>query len=147
MPLPQQPLPPCLIGFGRLPPAAGDCLILDPCAGEGHALLQLAQGLHAVPYGIELSEDRAALVRESLPEGHQILDFPLRRLREAVPDVQASFRSSIAPYLQKCDVFAQNIPTVTGYNGSHAFRPLYEVHHQRYSVYWRLREDSSHPKQ
>ena len=27
------------------------------------------------------------------------------------------------------------------------FRPLYEVHHQRYSVYWRLREDSSHPKQ
>ena len=50
------------------PPDAGDCVLLDPCAGEGHALLQLAQGLHAVPYGIELSEDRAALVRESLPE-------------------------------------------------------------------------------
>ncbi len=54
------------------PPDAGNCLILDPCAGEGHALLQLAQGLHAVPYGIELSEDRAALVRESLPEGQSL---------------------------------------------------------------------------
>ena len=54
------------------PPDAGECLILDPCAGEGQALLQLAQGLHAVPYGIELSEDRAALVRESLPEGQSL---------------------------------------------------------------------------
>ncbi len=27
------------------------------------------------------------------------------------------------------------------------FRPLYEVHHQRYSVYWRWREDSSKIKQ
>ncbi len=54
------------------PPTAGDCLILDPCAGEGHALCQLAQGLHAIPFGIELSEDRAALVRESLPEGQSL---------------------------------------------------------------------------
>ena len=54
------------------PPDAGNCTILDPCAGEGHALHQLAQGLHAVPYGIELSEDRAALVRESLPEGQSL---------------------------------------------------------------------------
>ena len=54
------------------PPDYGDCPILDPCAGEGKALLQLAQGLHAVPYGIELSEDRAAVVRESLPEGQAL---------------------------------------------------------------------------
>ena len=27
------------------PPSSGECVILDPCAGEGHALLQLAQGL------------------------------------------------------------------------------------------------------
>ena len=54
------------------PPDRGECLALDPCAGEGHALLQLAQGLRAVPYGIELSEDHAATVRESLPEGQSL---------------------------------------------------------------------------
>jgi hypothetical protein len=54
------------------PPDEGECLILDPCAGEAKALLQLAQGLHAVPYGIELSEDRAAVVRWSLPEGQAL---------------------------------------------------------------------------
>ncbi len=54
------------------PPDYEECLVFDPCAGEGHALLQLAQGLHAIPYGIELSEDRAAVVRESLPEGQSL---------------------------------------------------------------------------
>jgi predicted RNA methylase len=54
------------------PPDCGECLILDPCAGEGKALLQLAYGLQAVPYGIELSEDRAAVVKDSLPEGHAL---------------------------------------------------------------------------
>ena len=54
------------------PPDDGECLILDPCAGEAKALLQLAAGLKGVPYGIELSEDRAAIVRESLPEGQAL---------------------------------------------------------------------------
>jgi hypothetical protein len=36
------------------------------------ALLQLAHRLNAVSYGIELSEDRAAIVRESLPEGQAL---------------------------------------------------------------------------
>jgi hypothetical protein len=54
------------------PPSTGECLALDPCAGEGHALLQLAEGLYAVPYGIELSEDRAKRVKESLPEGQSL---------------------------------------------------------------------------
>jgi predicted RNA methylase len=54
------------------PPDQGECLILDPCAGEGKALLQLAEGLKAVSYGIELSEDRAAVVRASLPEGQAL---------------------------------------------------------------------------
>jgi len=54
------------------PPDHGECLILDPCAGEGKALYQLTEGLHAVPYAIELSEDRAAVVRESLPEGQTL---------------------------------------------------------------------------
>lgn len=54
------------------PPDRGCCPILDPCAGEGSALLQLAKGLRAVPFGIELSEDRAAVLRESLPEGQAL---------------------------------------------------------------------------
>ena len=54
------------------PPDRGDCLVLDPCAGEDKALLQLAQGLHAVPFGIELSEDRAGVLRESLPESQAL---------------------------------------------------------------------------
>jgi len=64
------------------PPDRGECLILDPCAGEGKALVQLAEGLKAVPYGIELSEDRAAMVRELLPEGQSLA--PADFLRSAI---------------------------------------------------------------
>jgi hypothetical protein len=74
------------------PPSTGICSILDPCAGEGHALLQLGQGLRAVPYGIELSEDRAALVRESLPEGQALA--PADFLRTAI-----SYRSFSMAYV------------------------------------------------
>ena len=75
------------------PPSSGECVILDPCAGEGHALLQLAQGLQAVPYGIELSEDRAALVRDSLPEGQSLA--PADFLRCAI-----SYRSFSCHFVQ-----------------------------------------------
>ena len=78
------------------PPDCGDCLILDPCAGEGHALHQLAQGLHAVPYGIELSEDRAAVVRESLPEGQALA--PADFLRCAISYRSFSFCWINPPY-------------------------------------------------
>jgi hypothetical protein len=71
------------------PPDAGDCIILDPCAGEGHALHQLAQGLNAVAYGIELSEDRATLVREFLPEGQALA--PADFLRCAISYHSLSF--------------------------------------------------------
>ncbi len=64
------------------PPSTGICTILDPCAGEGRALVQLAEGLSAVPYGIELSEDRAATVRDSLPEGQALA--PADFLRTAI---------------------------------------------------------------
>ena len=50
------------------PPDQGECLVLDCCAGEGLALLQLADGLGGVPYGIELSEDRAAVLAALLDE-------------------------------------------------------------------------------
>ena len=78
------------------PPDQGECLILDPCAGEGKALLQLAEGLKAVPYGIELSEDRAAMVRESLPEGQALA--PADFLRCAISYRSFSFIWCNPPY-------------------------------------------------
>jgi hypothetical protein len=72
-----------------MPPSAGQCLVLDPAAGEGRALAQLAEGLGAVPYGIELSEDRAATVRESLPEGQSLA--PADFLRTAISYRSFSF--------------------------------------------------------
>jgi hypothetical protein len=78
------------------PPDKGDCLILDPCAGEGKALLQLAEGLKAAPYGIELSEDRAAEVRESLPEGQALA--PADFLRCAITFRSFSFIWCNPPY-------------------------------------------------
>lgn len=78
------------------PPDQGECLILDPCAGEGKALLQLAQGLKAVPFGIELSEDRAAVVRESLPQGQALA--PADFLRCAITHRSFSFIWCNPPY-------------------------------------------------
>ena len=78
------------------PPDAGECVVLDPCAGEGQALRQLALGLDAVPYGIELSEDRAALVRESLPEGQALA--PADFLRCAISYRSFSFVWCNPPY-------------------------------------------------
>jgi hypothetical protein len=78
------------------PPTWGECLLLDPCAGEGKALLQLAEGLKAVPYGIELSEDRAAMVKESLPEGQTLA--PADFLRCAISYRSFSFIWCNPPY-------------------------------------------------
>jgi len=77
-------------------PSSGECILLDPCAGEGRALLQLAEGLRAVPYGIELSEDRAAVVRESLPEGQALA--PADFLRCAISTRSFSFAWVNPPY-------------------------------------------------
>ena len=47
--------------------------ILDPCAGEGAAVRQLAELLGCPPamtYAIELDEHRASAVHTALPEGH-----------------------------------------------------------------------------
>jgi tRNA1(Val) A37 N6-methylase TrmN6 len=78
------------------PPQRGECLILDPCAGEGHALVQLAESLHATGYGIELSEDRAAKVRESLTEGQALA--PADFLRCAISPHSFSFVWCNPPY-------------------------------------------------
>jgi hypothetical protein len=78
------------------PPDRGECLLLDPCAGEGRALLQFADALKAVPYGIELSEDRGAIVRDSLPEGQSLA--PADFLRCSITPRSFSFIWSNPPY-------------------------------------------------
>ncbi|MCA9922862.1 MAG: hypothetical protein KC421_10840, partial [Anaerolineales bacterium] len=40
--------------------------ILDPCAGEGEALVTLAEKLNLAPFGVELHEERAQTARESV---------------------------------------------------------------------------------
>ncbi|MCC6605247.1 MAG: hypothetical protein IT327_18715 [Anaerolineae bacterium] len=40
--------------------------IFDPCAGEGTALVSLAETLALSPYGVELHEERARLAREKI---------------------------------------------------------------------------------
>ena len=57
--------------LARLTPS-DPCLVFDPCAGEAKALLQLAAGLHAVPYAVELDEGRSETVRAAVPEGNAI---------------------------------------------------------------------------
>ncbi len=78
------------------PPGNGACTILDPCAGEGKALVQLAQGLRAIPFGVELSEDRAAVLRGSLPEGQALA--PADFLRCLVSHRSFSFAYVNPPY-------------------------------------------------
>jgi hypothetical protein len=42
--------------------------ILDPCAGEGEALVALAEKLGLDPYGVELHEGRAAVARQAVEQ-------------------------------------------------------------------------------
>ena len=42
--------------------------VLDPCAGEGEALITLAQRLDLEPYGVELHDERAAILRQKVEE-------------------------------------------------------------------------------
>ena len=55
------------------PPDNQLCTVFDPCAGEAAALLQLAEGLGAEPFAVELSEDRAEEVAQRLPEGQALV--------------------------------------------------------------------------
>src|SRR5215470_9199576 len=50
---------------------AEDVNLLDPCAGEAKALVQLAEGLGVLPghvFAVELNARRAAIIAESHPE-------------------------------------------------------------------------------
>lgn len=77
------------------------CYIVDPCAGLGAALMQLAQGLSAIPYGVELSEDRAAALMSLLPEGNALA--PADFLRSTVSAGSFSFVWLNPPYADAGD--------------------------------------------
>jgi predicted RNA methylase len=52
-----------------------DHRIIDPCAGEGAAIQQIAEGLglhHDQVYAVELDKGRAAKIRENMPEANVI---------------------------------------------------------------------------
>ncbi|NKQ37557.1 MAG: hypothetical protein HF973_18330 [Chloroflexi bacterium] len=64
-------------GYFPLPPSVTDLIlthitapeggrILDPCAGEGAALVTLAEALNLSPFGVELHEGRAQAAREAV---------------------------------------------------------------------------------
>ena len=66
-------------GYFRLPPSVTERLVthiaapkdgrlLDPCAGEGAALVALAERLHLEPFGVELHEGRAKVAREAVDQ-------------------------------------------------------------------------------
>ena len=59
------------------PPEGKRYTVFDPCAGEGAAIRQIADALDArafpcTAYAIELSEDRAEVLKTVLPEGNAI---------------------------------------------------------------------------
>jgi SAM-dependent methyltransferase len=54
---------------GLLTPAAGGGVlrVIDPCAGEGHALAAAARQLGGTPFAVELQRDRAGVCRDRFP--------------------------------------------------------------------------------
>jgi DUF1680 family protein len=83
------------------------------------------------------------LGRENMPKDFADKDANLKALAVSVPEISASSRNP-ADWLRPVEGAAL---TFTAHDAGPAdgitFRPLYEVHHQRYSVYWRFRADSS----
>jgi hypothetical protein len=58
-----------------LAPKSGECLVLDPCAGRGDALLQLCDALEARPFAIELDEQRARITEALVGKDALYADF------------------------------------------------------------------------
>lgn len=77
------------------PPVKGECLVLDPCASRGMAVLQIANHLDAEPFGVELSEDRAAILKMFLEDDALA---PADYLRTAMSPQSFSFVWSNPPF-------------------------------------------------
>lgn len=83
------------------------------------------------------------LGRENLPNDRADKDAYVKMPAVAVPEI-ASVSANPADWLQPVQgaALAFKAHDAGAANGT-VFRPLYEVHHQRYSVYWQWRENSS----
>lgn len=86
------------------------------------------------------------LGRENMPNDRAGNDAYLNMPAVAVPEIVSSSMNP-ADWLRPLEGAT---PAFRAHDAGLAdgivFRPLYEVHHQRYSVYWRFREDSSRRK-
>ena len=80
------------------------------------------------------------LGRENMPDDLADKDAYLKMPAVAVPDI-VSASSDPADWLEPIEgeTLAFRANDAGPANGI-VFRPLYEVHHQRYSVYWRMRK-------
>lgn len=83
------------------------------------------------------------LGRENMPNDRADKDAYVKMPAVAVPEI-ASVSANPADWLQPVQgaALAFKAHDAGAANGT-VFRPLYEVHHQRYSVYWQWRETSS----
>jgi len=78
------------------------------------------------------------LGRENMPNDVADKDAHLRVAAAAVPDVASSLLNPaewLRPVQDEALAFTLND---AGPGEGMMFRPLYKVHHQRYSVYWRM---------
>jgi uncharacterized protein len=83
------------------------------------------------------------LGRENMPGDFADKDAHLRMPAVAVPDI-ASSSANPADWLKPIGGAPLGFRTQNaGPADGIVFHPLYEVHHQRYSVYWRLRQDDA----
>src|SRR5260221_11504339 len=62
---------PALTALFETTPSGGK--LLDPCAGEGSALVALAEQLNLTPYANELDNGRGAACKQKLPRGQPIV--------------------------------------------------------------------------
>jgi hypothetical protein len=82
------------------------------------------------------------LGRESMPKDYADKDAHLRLPAVAVPDILSASKNP-ADWLRPIGGATMTfVMHDAGSADGIVFRPLYEVHHQRYSVYWRIREGS-----
>jgi DUF1680 family protein len=81
------------------------------------------------------------LGRENMPNDSADSEANMKTPAVAVPDIVSSSRNP-ADWLRQDAKLAFTASHV-GLADGISFRPLYEVHHQRYSVYWRLRDTST----
>jgi hypothetical protein len=83
------------------------------------------------------------LGRENMPNDRADRDAYLKMPAAAVPDINSSSANAadwLAPIPGASLAFkAHNAGAADGI----VFRPLYEVHHQRYSVYWRIHQNQT----